>query len=216
MTSTRMPYVIGNWKMNLDVESAMELAEASAEMANDTAGAVGVGVAIPYPWIPLISSELFDSNLLVGAQDVSAQTNGAHTGDVSAAMLSPWCAFTIVGHSERRQNHGESNDLVRAKLDAVLANDMAPVLCVGESQAERNDGRAFEVVSAQLTSALGHIAGPDLEGILIAYEPVWAIGTGITATPAAAQEMAAHIRAYLESIDVAAGARVPILYGGSV
>lgn len=216
MSSTTLPYVIGNWKMNLDVESAMALAESVAWVANDLAEEVGVGVAIPSLWIPLIASEYFETSLLVGAQDCSPHTSGAFTGDVSAGMLSPWCSFTIVGHSERRQHHDEDDDLVRGKLDAVLQNDMAALLCVGESQAERDAGVALAIVAGQVNRALGHLAPEQLRNVLVAYEPVWAIGTGNTAGADDAQAMAAHIRVTLAAIDEEAAAEVPILYGGSV
>lgn len=216
MSSTTMPYVIGNWKMNLDVESAMALAEASAEIANETVDDVGVGIAIPSLWIPLISSEYFETSLLVGAQDCSPHEAGACTGEVSAAMLTPWCAFTIVGHSERRQHHGEGDDLVRAKLDAVIGHNMAALLCVGESQAQRDAGHALDVVGEQVMRAVSHLDSGQLSNLLIAYEPVWAIGTGNTATPGDAQAMAAHIRQLAATIDAEAAAEVPILYGGSV
>ena len=216
MSSTTMPYVIGNWKMNLDVELAMALAEASAEIANQAEDDVGVGVAIPSLWIPLISSEYFETSLLVGAQDSSPYASGAFTGDISASMLSPWCSFAIVGHSERRQHHGEGDDLIRAKLDAVIGHDMAALLCVGESQAQRDGGQALEIVADQVSSATGHLDPSQLRNLLIAYEPVWAIGTGNTASPDDAQAIAAHIRDTIATIDSDAAAEVPILYGGSV
>ncbi len=216
MSSTTMPYVIGNWKMNLDVELAMALAEASAGIANAADNEVGVGVAIPSLWIPLISSEYFETSLLVGAQDCSPKASGAFTGDISAAMLSPWCSFTIVGHSERRQHHGEGDAIVRAKLDAVIDHDMAAVLCVGENQAQREAGTTFDVVAEQVRSATGHLDPGQLHNLLIAYEPVWAIGTGNTARPDDAQAVAVHIRDTVSAIDPDAAAGVPILYGGSV
>lgn len=216
MSSTTLPYVIGNWKMNLDIEGAIALAIAVAEMADATVDEVGIGIAAPYPWIPLIAGELAASSLLIGAQDVSANDQGAFTGEVSAGMLAPWCTFTIVGHSERRQHHGESDDLIRSKLDATLAHGMAPVLCVGETHEQREAGDAFEVVSRQVTRAVGHLDRQQLRNILIAYEPVWAIGTGNTAQPRDAQAMAAHIRAALAEINSESANHAPILYGGSV
>ena len=216
MSSTTMPYVIGNWKMNLDVELAMALAEASAEIANQAEDDVGVGVAIPSLWIPLISSEYFETSLLVGAQDSSPYASGAFTGDISAPMLSPWCSFAIVGHSERRQHHGEGDDLIRAKLDAVIGHDTAALLCVGEDQDERDGGRALDVVAQQVRHVTGHLDPGQQRNLLIAYEPVWAIGTGNTASPDDAQAMAAHIRDTIATIDPDAAAEVPILYGGSV
>lgn len=216
MSSTTMPYVIGNWKMNLDVEAAMALAGAAAEMANEAEEVVGVGIAIPSLWIPLISSEYFETSLLVGAQDCSAHESGAFTGDISASMLSPWCSFSLAGHSERREHHGEGNDLVRAKLDAIISHDMAAVLCVGESQAQRERGETLDVVAEQVRSATGHLDPGQLRNLLVAYEPVWAIGTGNTASPDDAQAVAAQIRANLAMTDPEGAAEVPILYGGSV
>lgn len=216
MTSTTMPYIIGNWKMNLDVESAMALAGAVADIANDAANDVGVGIAIPHLWIPLIASEYSDTNLIFGAQDVSEHDQGAYTGEVSAAMLAPWCAFTIVGHSERRQYHGETDDLVRAKLDAAMAHEMAVLLCVGETQEQRDRGEALDVVCRQLELATGHLEQSRLGSLLIAYEPVWAIGTGNTASPADAQEIAAQLRSWLAGKWGDTASEVPILYGGSV
>jgi len=216
MSSSTMPYVIGNWKMNLDVDAALALAEAVAEMADQAAGALGVGVAVPYPWIPLVASAAVESELLIGAQDISAHDQGAYTGEVAAAMVSPWCTFSLVGHSERRQYHGESDDVVRAKVNQALATGLAPVLCVGETQAQRDAGDALTIVSDQIRRAAGHLDGDDLRGLVIAYEPVWAIGTGNTATPDDAQRMAAHIRGVLAGLDAGAANEVPILYGGSV
>ena len=212
----RMPYILGNWKMNLDIESAMALAADVADIANDAADEVGVGVAVPFPWIPLIASEHAESNLLIGAQDVSSEAAGPYTGDVSAGMLAPWCTFVIIGHSERRSIHGETNTHVRAKLDAVLANGMAPVLCVGETQDQREAGQTLDVVSEQMQSAVATLGAVELRSLLVAYEPVWAIGTGLTADPADAQAVAVHIRQLLRTIDSDAAAAVPILYGGSV
>lgn len=214
--SDRMPYILGNWKMNLDIESAMTLASDVADIANDAAEEIGVGVAIPYPWIPLIASETAESNLLIGAQDLSPNAEGAFTGDVSAGMLAPWCTFVLVGHSERRTIHGETDDLVRAKLDAALASGMAPVLCVGETQAERDEDRTAEVIERQVTAATNHLNARQLRGLLVAYEPVWAIGTGLTASPDDAQSVASQIRTLLRQVDDEAGGLVPILYGGSV
>lgn len=216
MSSTTLPYIIGNWKMNLDIESALSLATAVAGLADSMVEEVGVGVAAPFPWIPLVSSELAETSLLVGSQDVSPHDSGAFTGEVSAGMLAPWCTFCIVGHSERRQFHGESDDVIKSKLDATLANGMAPVLCVGETQAQRDAGDALSVVSSQLALATGHLNDEQLRNILVAYEPVWAIGTGVTAQPRDAQGMAAHIRSELATVSRDAAREVPILYGGSV
>jgi triosephosphate isomerase len=202
--------------MNLDIEGAISLARAIAEIADASIDEIGVGIAAPFPWIPLIATETSESSLLIGAQDVSANDKGAFTGEVSAGMLAPWCTFAIVGHSERRQHHRETDELIRAKLDATLANGMAPVLCVGETQDQRDAGDALEVVSRQVRHSAGHLDGLLLRSILVAYEPVWAIGTGNTAEPRDAQAMAAHIRFLLAEIDAESATSTPILYGGSV
>ncbi|MBA2775693.1 MAG: triose-phosphate isomerase [Chloroflexia bacterium] len=216
MSSSTLPYVIGNWKMNLDVEGAMTLAIATAEMADSAVDEVGVGIAAPFPWIPLIASELAESSLLIGSQDVSAHDSGAFTGEVSAGMLAPWCTFAIVGHSERRQHHRESDELIRDKLESTLESGMAAVVCVGETQRQRDAGKALDVVARQITTAAGHLEGARLRNILVAYEPVWAIGTGQTAQPDDAQAIAAHIRSLLAEVDSEASHEIPILYGGSV
>lgn len=216
MSAPVMPYILGNWKMNLDVESAMTLAQAIAPVADEAEGVVGVGIAPPALWIPTIAAECADSNLLIGAQDCAAHPEGAFTGDISAAMLAPWCAFTIVGHSERRQHHGETDDVIAAKLRLAIEADMAVVLCVGETESERATGDAFDVVARQLTSATADLDAGKLQSLLVAWEPVWAIGTGNNADAGDAQEMASHIRGLLSAIDAGAAASIPILYGGSV
>lgn len=212
----RMPYIIGNWKMNLDIGQAMTLASDVADIANDAAEDVGVGIAPPSLWIPLIASEQAETSLLIGSQDVSAQAEGAYTGEISAGMLAPWCTFALVGHSERRQYHGETLETVRAKVDACLANTFAPVLCIGETQEERDAGKTLAVIEEHLLSAVRHLDARALRSILVAYEPVWAIGTGRTASTNDAQEVARHIRSLLRGIHAESAEAVPVLYGGSV
>lgn len=216
MSSTSIPYIIGNWKMNLDIESAIALAGACAEIANEARDYADLGVAVPFPWIPAIASEYYESNLLIGAQDVSPHPQGAFTGEVSAAMLAPWCAFSLVGHSERRQYHGETDETIRDKVDALLASSVSAVICVGETRAQRDAGETQQVISNQLLQAIGHLNDTDLGKLVVAYEPVWAIGTGQTASARDAQEVAAHLRGLLGTIGGGEATGVPILYGGSV
>jgi triosephosphate isomerase len=155
------------------------------------------------------------SPVSVGAQDCSHLQSGAYTGEVAPQMLRDLgCDWTLVGHSERRQYHAESDDLLQAKLAAAVAAGLKPVLCVGETIDQRENGEAETVVAGQLATALAH--QPSLAGLVVAYEPVWAIGTGLTATPAQAQDMHAFIRAQLAGIEGVDGAATRILYGGSV
>jgi triosephosphate isomerase len=170
-----------------------------------------------FVYLSELARELQGTRISTGAQDVCAETQGAFTGEVSASMLRDvGCAGSIVGHSERRALFGESDQLVARKFAAVMAADLTPILCVGESLAEREAGRTFEVVDRQLDAVL------DLSGVaaftraVIAYEPVWAIGTGKTATPQQAEEVHAHIRARIASRDAKIAALVRIQYGGSV
>lgn len=175
-----------------------------------------VWVCPPFPYLSDVSRALAGSRVTLGAQDVCAETQGAFTGEVSAAMLRDvGCAGALVGHSERRALYGETDQLVARKFAALLAANLVPVVCVGEQLAEREAGRTFEVVDRQLDAVL------DLSGVaafsraIIAYEPVWAIGTGKTATPQQAEEVHAHIRARVAERDAKIAAAVRILYGGS-
>ena len=216
MSEQHLPYILGNWKMNLDIESALELGSACAEMANATAGNVGIGIAAPDLWLPSLAIEFSESSLLIGAQDVSAHLEGAFTGEVSAPMLAPWCTFSLVGHSERRQHHQESDADANVKIGHLLENGLTSVLCVGESAQERSAGNAESVVTAQLQGALkGHVDSV-FDSLIVAYEPVWAIGSGVTPQPADVQAMAFRIRTVLSELQGTASSTVPVLYGGSV
>lgn len=219
--------VIGNWKMNGSLESNRALldgvlaglklqsvsdpqsvvAKVPAETAPTT-----VAVCAPFPYLAQVSGLLGDTAVSWGAQDVSAFDKGAYTGEVSAAMLLEFgCQWAIVGHSERRAMHGESPQLVADKAHAAAKAGLTPVFCVGESLSEREAGQVEAVISAQLAPLLAK--GDHLvERTVIAYEPVWAIGTGKTATPEQAQEVHAFIRAQLPM----AARDIPLLYGGSV
>jgi triosephosphate isomerase len=179
---------------------------------------VDVAVCPAYPALAAVAEVLADSPVAWGAQNCAARPEGAFTGEVSAPMLVDLeCRFAILGHSERRQLFGETDSAVHEKLEAVLDAGLTPIVCIGETLAEREAGRTEQVVERQLHEALAGIPGPRLVGAVIAYEPVWAIGTGKTATPEQAEAVHARIRTLLSSLcgqDVAAETR--ILYGGSV
>lgn len=206
------PYIVGNWKMH---GTRAMLAEARAiDRAAERLIKVEVAVAPPFTLVHATRKEA--SLISVGAQDCHPGDGGAHTGDISAAMLKDAGAgFTIVGHSERRADHGESNADVAAKAQAVLDAGMTVIVCVGESEADRDAGKATSFVSRQLTASLPK--GEDIaEKITIAYEPIWAIGTGRTPSPEEIGEMHAMIRAKLVKTFGEAGEEIRILYGGSV
>lgn len=211
----RRPFVVGNWKMNTDRDGAVALARAVASNAQDATAEVVV--CPPFPWIVSIAESVDRNTLRIGAQDCSQNDDGAFTGDVSAAMLSTWCDLVLVGHSERRTIHGETDETVSAKLRAALDHDLHAVLCVGEQMQDRKAGKAASVVTSQLDSAFALSGGSGASGtVTIAYEPVWAIGTDAAATPGDALEMANVIRAWLRDQDPATADTTRILYGGSV
>ena len=175
-----------------------------------------VAVCAPAPYLGQCEAALAGGPVAWGAQDVSAHAGGAYTGEVAAAMLADFgCRYAIVGHSERRAYHAESSELVAKKAVAALDGGITPIVCVGETLAEREAGSTNAVVGAQLAAVLAAV-GARAGQIVVAYEPVWAIGTGKTATPAMAQEVHAQLRAQLAAHDAAAGAAVQILYGGSM
>lgn len=179
--------------------------------------AIECAVCVPYPYLAQVQQELAGAGLSWGAQNLSEQVSGAFTGEVSAAMLKDFgCRYVIVGHSERRALYGEGDALVAEKFKQALAGGLVPILCVGETLAQRESGRTDEVVAAQLDAVLNAAGVEVFAGAVVAYEPVWAIGTGLTASPAQAQAVHEGIRARLaaRSAEVAAGVR--LLYGGSV
>jgi len=210
--------IAGNWKMN------GSLAANEALLRDIVAGlpaqpACAVAVCVPAPYLAQVSALVAAlpavSDLDLGAQDVSSQASGAFTGEVSAAMLKEFgCRYAIVGHSERRQYHGETDALVADKAKAALAAGITPIVCVGETLAERDAGHTGDVVRRQLAAVI-HINGHCISEIVLAYEPVWAIGTGKTATPEEAQAVHAVLRTQLKAATDQA-ARVKILYGGSM
>jgi len=207
----RAKLVVGNWKMNGGLADNAKLLGRLAAGASSSARSVAV--CVPFPYLAQAQAALTGSPVAWGAQDVSAQASGAYTGDVSAGMLAEFgCRYAIVGHSERRQGHGESDALVGAKAKAVLARGLTPIACIGETLAERDAGDTQNVVLRQLEAVLAAI-GAGAQRTVYAYEPVWAIGTGRTAAPAEAQAVHATIRARLQ--DAGAGTAT-VLYGGSV
>ncbi len=214
--SSRIPMVLGNWKMHTSLDEAVALADATVRAAASRPD-VEVGILPPATWLVPLSRHLgVDSVVMIGAQDVAPAPSGAFTGDIAAEMVAPWTRVILVGHSERRHLHGERDELVRAKLDAVYRVDRVPVLAVGETERERASGRARQVVARQLGIALEGRSVEQLRQLVVAYEPVWAIGTGMAATADDASEMAATIRRELRQLDAEAAERVRILYGGSV
>lgn len=206
--------IAGNWKMNGSLAANESLVKALAQGVGTPA--CDVAVCVPAPYLAQVQSLVAGTPIALGAQDVSQHEQGAYTGEQSAVMLREFgVRYAIVGHSERRQYHGESDDLVAAKTATALKHGVTPVVCVGETLAEREGGHTEEVVKRQLAAVI-HINGHCISEIVVAYEPVWAIGTGKTATPEQAQAVHALLRAQLHhaAADHAAGIR--ILYGGSM
>ncbi|GAC1427834.1 MAG: triose-phosphate isomerase [Burkholderiaceae bacterium] len=174
-------------------------------------------VCAPTPYLSQVQTALHKTEIGWGAQDVSHHSSGAFTGEVAASMLLDFsCRFAIVGHSERRSHHAESDSVVALKARALLSSDITPIVCVGETLAEREIGQTESIVGRQLDAVLDELEPKDLVRLVVAYEPVWAIGTGLTATPQIAQDVHALLRARLTARSAAAGAAVRILYGGSM
>ncbi|HWU84214.1 MAG TPA: triose-phosphate isomerase [Rhodocyclaceae bacterium] len=210
----RRKLVVGNWKMHGSLAANAALLQALADRPEQGAE---VAVCVPYPYLQQAQAALKNSATAWGAQDVSAHAQGAYTGEVAATMLADFaCRYVIVGHSERRCLHGESDALVAAKVKAALAAGIVPVLCVGETLAEREAGRTEAVVMRQLDEVLRSCGVDALMRAVLAYEPVWAIGTGHTATPAQAQAVHAALRQRLATADAALAQAMRIVYGGSV
>lgn len=205
--------IAGNWKMNGSLQSNAALVQAL--LSNAAQWKCDVALCVPAPYLSQLQSLSKASPLLFGAQDVSMHEAGAYTGEVSAAMLKDFdCRYAIVGHSERRQFHAENDALVAAKAQKALAFGITPIVCVGETLQEREAGLTEEVVKRQLAAVI-HVNGHCISEIVLAYEPVWAIGTGKTATPEQAQHVHAVLRGQLRAASAHAD-RVHIVYGGSM
>ena len=217
----RKPLMVGNWKMNLNHLEAIAVTQKLVYSINDRDyDAVDVAITPPFTDIRSIQT-LIDGDrlrLTYGAQDLSPEIGGAFTGDISGSMLRKLgCTYVIVGHSERRAIHGESDGLVNRKIKAALSNELTPIFCVGEELSVRESGTHVSHIIRQIRGGLAGLTKPELKKIVIAYEPIWAIGTGKVATPEDAQEVCAAIRAEIENIgsqEIAVAMR--ILYGGSV
>jgi triosephosphate isomerase (TIM) len=211
----RKKLVAGNWKMHGSLQSNAAL------LGRLKSGLSGlrceVAICVPYPYLAQVQSELEGTPILWGAQSLSEHGSGAFTGEVSASMLGDFgCRYVLVGHSERRSLFGESDATVAAKFVAAQQAGLVPVLCLGETLAERESGQTMAVVARQLGAVIDLAGVGALGSAVIAYEPVWAIGTGVTATPAQAQEVHASIRALVFGKDAELAAGLRILYGGSV
>jgi triosephosphate isomerase len=211
----RRKLVVGNWKMNGSrTSNAVLLSEIVAGLA---ASGAASAVCVPAPYLAQCQAQLAGSPLGWGAQDVSAHASGAYTGEISVAMLQDFgCGYVVIGHSERRAYHGESDAQVAAKTVAALAAGITPIVCIGETLAQREAGQTDAVVAQQLGAVLAAISADDVAKLVLAYEPVWAIGTGKTATPQMAQDVHQVLRAQLAAKNAVAAAGVQILYGGSM
>ena len=211
----RRKLVAGNWKMHGSLsENEALLSGLLAGMADVKAG---VAVCVPFPYLAQVQSRLQGSSIAWGAQNVSQEAKGAFTGEVSAAMLKDFsCGYVIVGHSERRAIYGETDGLVADKFAAVQAAGMTPIFCVGETLAEREAGVTEAVVARQMDAVIAKCGVASLARAVVAYEPVWAIGTGVTASPEQAQAVHAFIRARVRALDAAVAEGLVIQYGGSM
>jgi triosephosphate isomerase (TIM) len=212
----RQRLAVGNWKMHGNLPDNLALLDKVAAAAGGLSRAVAA-VCVPFPYLAQAQSALAGSKAAWGAQNVSQHPKGAFTGEVSAGMLREFgCRYVLVGHSERRQIFGEDDANVALKAAAVLAAGMTPIVCVGETLAERERGVTEEVVGRQLGVVADRIEAVGLKASILAYEPVWAIGTGKTATPQQAQAVHAYLRQFLAGRDRDVAASMSILYGGSV
>ncbi|WP_028923001.1 triose-phosphate isomerase [Pseudonocardia acaciae] len=218
---TRKPLIAGNWKMNLNHLEGIALVQKLAfALPEKYYTKIEMAVLPPFTHIRSIQTMIDGDELLMvhGAQDIAPKDSGAFTGDVSGPMLAKLgCTYVVVGHSERREHHGEDDALVNAKVRAALRNGITPILCVGEGLAVREEGQHVEHCVKQLDAALGRVTAEQVAGLVIAYEPIWAIGTGRVATPADAQEVCGALRERVRSRHgEPTAAAVRVLYGGSV
>ncbi len=212
----RIPFIAGNWKMYKTTKEALEFAAEFKNLYKDTD--VRTAICAPYTQLSALVEAFKGTGIGVGAQNMHYADEGAYTGEVSAAMLTEiGVDYCIIGHSERRQYFGETDETVNKKLHKCFETSITPILCVGEVLSQRDEGKALEVVTAQVTAALSGISGEEVARLVVAYEPVWAIGTGRTATPEQANEMCGHIRSVIAALyDEEIADRVIIQYGGSV
>jgi triosephosphate isomerase len=210
----RRSLVVGNWKMNGTLASAELLAKGIiAGLGDDKAD---IAVCVPYVHLPKVSELVKNTLLSVGAQNVADKASGAFTGEVSATMLTEFnCKYALVGHSERRTYYGDTDESVAARFCQAQAQNITPILCVGETLEQREQDQTFKVIDTQLDAVINLAGISALGAAVIAYEPVWAIGTGKTATDEQAQEVHQYIRQYIAAKDQAIADKIQILYGGS-
>jgi len=215
--NTRTPLIAGNWKMFKTCSEAVDTAATLAKNVADVSGR-DVMIAPPYTALHPVSEVLAGSRVILGAQNLFWEKEGAYTGEISAAMLaSVGCRYVIIGHSERRQYFNETDETVNRRIQAALEGSLIPVFCVGESEQERDGGQAFSVLDKQVKNGLKNPFAKDLGKLVIAYEPVWAIGTGKTATSRQVQEVHEFLRSLLKkSLGQELADSIRILYGGSV
>ncbi|MFC5666258.1 triose-phosphate isomerase [Kitasatospora misakiensis] len=217
----RLPLMAGNWKMNLNhLEAIQHTQKLAFALADKDYESVEVAVLVPFTDLRSVQTLVDGDKLKIkyGSQDISQYDSGAYTGEVSGPMLAKLkCAYAVIGHSERRQYHGEDEEIVNAKVKAAYRSGITPILCIGEPLDVRKAGTHVEYTLAQLDGALKDVPAAQAESVVVAYEPVWAIGTGEVATPEDAQEVCAAIRARIaELYDATLAGKVRVLYGGSV
>jgi triosephosphate isomerase len=212
----RTPILVANWKMHMTAAEAVDFAEKFVPLVGSASG-VDVAIAPPFTALDRLARALAGSNVSLAAQNVNPEPKGAFTGEIAPGMLAELgCRYAIVGHSERRTYYGESNAYVANKAGALFAVGITPIVCVGESLEERESGRTIDVVGAQLEGSLALVPDAHAAELVVAYEPIWAIGTGRTATPETAQQVHAFVRERLLARFGAAGDQIRIQYGGSV
>lgn len=212
----RKPFIAGNWKMNTDSASAVALAAGLAKELSSV-DTVDVAVCPPFVYLQSVAAALSASNIALGSQNVYFEEKGAFTGEISCAMLKDTsCTYAIIGHSERRHVLGETDAMINKKISAAISGGLLPIFCVGELLEERQGGTTHEVVAGQIKNGLEGICAESIQAVTVAYEPVWAIGTGLTATPEQTQEVHAMIRGLLADLygnEIAQSLRIQ--YGGS-
>jgi len=212
----RRPILAANWKMNMNAADVSAFTNQFIPLVAN-ADAVDIVIAPPFTLLDRLANEIAGTAIQSAGQNVNPEESGAFTGEIAAGMLADMgCAYAIVGHSERRALFGESSEFVAQKASALLRSEIRPIVCVGETLEQRDAGQALEIVETQLRESLAEVSGDQAEQVVIAYEPVWAIGTGRTATPEIAQEVHAHIRGQLSAQFGEVGNRIRIQYGGSV
>ncbi len=212
----RKKIVAGNWKMNTLPAEGVELAKGIVAGRGEVCSCVNFIVCPPFTHLSMVAEALKGSDIAIGAQDCATEAKGAYTGEIAAQMIAALgCKYVILGHSERRQYYGETSETLNKKMAQAYANGLIPIYCVGENLAEREADKHFDVVKAQIEEVVYNLTAEQYKELVIAYEPVWAIGTGKTATAEQAQEIHAYIRTVLAAKFGAAAAETAILYGGS-